>query len=175
MGVPGATKLHVINKMLAAPGHRFRVRVLDQLGWALQPDVVVGRGLQLTALKTPVIGDRVNLGPSLILDLRGGVTIGSDVDIAGDVTLWTADHDPDSAKHSYRERPVSIGNRCWIGHGAEILPGSIIPDGVVIGARAVVAGSLEPDGIYGGNPLRRIRDRNPAAMQRLSVWRQPWQ
>ena len=175
MGAPGATKLHLVNRLLAAPGHRFRVAVLNRLGWQLEPDVVVGRGLRVTALLNPTVGDRVNLGPSLILDLRGGLAIGSDVDIAGDVTVWTADHDPDSPRHAYRERPVSIGNRCWIGHGAEILPGSVIPDGVVIGARAVVAGTLEPDGIYAGNPLRRIRDRNPEAMRRLNVWRQPWQ
>jgi len=54
---------------------------------------------------------------------------------------------------------VIIGNDVWIGEGARILSGAIIGDGVVIGAGCVVRGTLEPYGVYTGNPIAFRRKR----------------
>ena len=69
---------------------------------------------------------------------------------------------------------VTIGNDVWIGQDAFILSGTVIPNGCVIGARSVVSGSLEPYGIYVGNPARLLRFRLPpfiiAKIQEISWW-----
>jgi acetyltransferase-like isoleucine patch superfamily enzyme len=54
---------------------------------------------------------------------------------------------------------IDIGNDVWIGYGAMLLPGANIPDGVVIGANAVISKPLEPYGIYVGNPARLLKFR----------------
>lgn len=67
-----------------------------------------------------------------------------------------------------------IGNDVWIGQGAAILPGARIGDGVIIGARAVVAGAVPPYCIVAGNPARIVRRRFPeevvVRLTRIAWW-----
>ena len=56
--------------------------------------------------------------------------------------------------------PVKIGNGCWIGGGAIILPGVTIGDGSVIGAGSVVTKDIPANCVAVGNPCRAIRQIN---------------
>jgi acetyltransferase-like isoleucine patch superfamily enzyme len=56
--------------------------------------------------------------------------------------------------------PIVIGNNVWIGRNCLIMPGTVIEDGVVIGANSLVKGTLKKDTIYAGNPVQEIRQRN---------------
>jgi acetyltransferase-like isoleucine patch superfamily enzyme len=57
-------------------------------------------------------------------------------------------------------REVIIGNACWIGSRVIILPGTIIEDGVVVQAGAVLFGKIPKGAVVGGNPWRIIKYRN---------------
>jgi len=52
-----------------------------------------------------------------------------------------------------------VGNDVWIGYEALMLPGAKIGDGAIIGARAVVAGTIPPYSIAIGNPAKILRMR----------------
>lgn len=52
-----------------------------------------------------------------------------------------------------------IGNDVWIGYEALVLPGAKIGNGAIVGARAVVTGTIPPYAIAAGNPARIIRMR----------------
>ncbi len=54
---------------------------------------------------------------------------------------------------------ILIGNDVWIGHGAIVLSGVHLADGVVVGAGAVVTKSVPPYAIVVGNPARTIKYR----------------
>lgn len=54
-------------------------------------------------------------------------------------------------------RPVRIGPNVWIGFEATILPGVIIGEGAVIGARSVVTENVPPFTVVAGNPSRIVR------------------
>lgn len=56
--------------------------------------------------------------------------------------------------------PVRLGRHVILGAGAVVLPEATIGEGSAVGAGAVVSRSLEPWGIYGGSPPRRIRGRS---------------
>lgn len=56
-----------------------------------------------------------------------------------------------------------IGNDVWIGREAVIMPGVTIGDGAIVGARAVVAGSVPAYAVVAGNPARVVRHRFDAA------------
>ncbi|HIJ37536.1 MAG TPA: acyltransferase [Rhodospirillaceae bacterium] len=64
-----------------------------------------------------------------------------------------------SAYRSVKQAPVLIGRHVIIGAGSVILPGVEIAEGCAIGALSLVVQSLEPWGIYGGVPVRRLKDR----------------
>jgi phosphonate metabolism protein (transferase hexapeptide repeat family) len=76
-----------------------------------------------------------------------------------------------------RAEKVMVGNDCWIGHAAIILPGVSIGDGAVIAAGAVVSRDVPPYTIVGGVPARPIRKRFPDAvaqrLQRVAWWDWP--
>jgi chloramphenicol O-acetyltransferase type B len=63
---------------------------------------------------------------------------------------------------------IVIGNDVWIGRGALVLSGTKIGDGAVVGARAVVSGTVAPYAVVVGNPAQEVRKRfDPDTVQRL--------
>lgn len=100
----------------------------------------------------------INFG-AVILD-GAKVTIGRNTLIAPGVHIYTAEHPLDADERDEWEdcRPVTIGERCWIGGHATICPGVTIGDRCVIAAGAVVAGDIPSDSLAAGVPARVIRD-----------------
>jgi acetyltransferase-like isoleucine patch superfamily enzyme len=104
------------------------------------------------------------------------VTIGNRVLIAPNVTILTERHDKDV--QSRRDgvvyaRPVTIGDDCWIGAGATILPGVTIGNGTTIGAGSVVTKDIPSFSVAWGVPARVIHgvddpDAADAAQYRAS-------
>lgn len=76
------------------------------------------------------------------------------------VTVATAGHPilPELRVQGYQyNAPVRIGNNCWIGAGALIMPGITIGDNVVIGAGSVVTKDIPSGVVAVGNPCRILR------------------
>jgi acetyltransferase-like isoleucine patch superfamily enzyme len=89
------------------------------------------------------------------------VHIGKDVAIGPGVKIITNKHSTfDIWTYDDRE-PVYIGDRCWIGANAVILPGVCLGEGTVVGAGAIVTKSF-PYGhcVIAGNPAKKIRRHN---------------
>lgn len=94
-----------------------------------------------------------------ILD-EGKVTIGKNVQIAPNVSIYTAGHPihPDSRNSGYEYGiPVAIGDNVWIGGNAVIMPGVVIGSNTVIGAGSVVTKNIPDWSVAAGNPCRVIR------------------
>ncbi|NJM05053.1 acyltransferase [Candidatus Gracilibacteria bacterium] len=64
----------------------------------------------------------------------------------------------ETQKQGYPIAPVTVGRYVFIGAGAKILPGVNIGDGALVSAGAIVAKSVEPFQIVGGNPASVIGD-----------------
>ncbi len=87
------------------------------------------------------------------------VKIGEDVIFGPGVHIYAATHPKDALKRRdvfESGKPVSIGDDCWIGGRAVILPGVTIGNRCIIGAGAVVVKNV-PDGqTVVGNPAKSI-------------------
>ena len=65
-----------------------------------------------------------------------------------------------SAFFDWRKRQrVSIGNDCWVGHKAIILPGITIGNGAVVAAGAVVTKDVAPYTVVAGVPAKLVSKR----------------
>lgn len=118
-----------------------------------------------TQKSTISVGKGVSIHAHCCLYGYGGIEIGNDVRIAAHTAIFSGDHNFANPNKRITEQGITakkviIGNDVWIGAGVKILPGTIIPDGCVIGASSVVKGELEPYGVYAGIPVRKIKSRN---------------
>ena len=114
-------------------------------------------------------GSRPGYSNACYIQATNGIEIGDYVLIGPGVGLISADHDPaDPGKHRDAP-PIKIGNRCWIGKNAVILPGVELGDRVVVGAGAVVTRSFPARSIIAGVPAKIIRrvDAQPAQDNRV--------
>lgn len=67
-----------------------------------------------------------------------------------------------------------VGNDCWIGREAVLMPGATLGNGVIVGTRAVVTGHVPDYAIVAGNPAKIIRmrfsDSDIAKLLDLAWW-----
>ena len=88
-----------------------------------------------------------------------GITIKDFTLVAANVTILCHEHifREEHDRSMSLMKPVVIGERCFIGVGAMILPGVTIGDDCVVGAAAVVHKDVPAGSICAGNPARIIR------------------
>ena len=122
------------------------------------------------------IGNNVHIqfGCKFFADARGGITIGDGCIFAHDVQILTRNHNYDSDDlefipydQQYIEKPVVIGEYCWIGARATILPGVKIGKGVVIATCTVVTKDIPDYAVVGGNPASIIKYRSKEKFEEL--------
>jgi acetyltransferase-like isoleucine patch superfamily enzyme len=107
-----------------------------------------------------IVGEKATLdGRKQLKDSDGGLEIGSHVDIASDVMIWTSQHDLTSPTMQALEKKVMIGDYVFIGPRAIILPGVSIGKGAVVAAGAVVTKDVEPLSMVAGVPAKEIGKR----------------
>jgi maltose O-acetyltransferase len=90
------------------------------------------------------------------------IRIGVNVLFGPNVQLYTATHpvDPGERRKGLEyDKPISIGNDCWIGGSAIILPGVTIGGRSIVGAGSVVTKDVSTDSVVAGNPARPV-ERN---------------
>lgn len=105
------------------------------------------------------IGENTCINRYCVLDGRGGLSIGDNVNISAEAAIYTGGHIIDSAGFDYYEKPVEIGNRVWIGTRAMIMPGVKIGEGAMVLPAAVVTDDVLPYEIVGGVPAKVIGTR----------------
>lgn len=108
------------------------------------------------------IGNNSALG----LDARvsGPLSIGNDVMMGPNVSIYTQNHETENIYKPMRlqtapKKKVTIGNDCWIGANAVLLPGVTVGNGAIVGAGAIVTHDVPERAVVGGNPARVIKIR----------------
>lgn len=158
----------MLRYVMQVPVRALRHGILRLLGMQLGDGSVIFMGSEIRSPAKIIIGCRSIVGHGCVLDGRGGLRIGSDVNLSSNAMVWTAQHDPQSPHFETRFAPVVINDRAWISCRTVILPGVTIGEGAVVAAGAVVTKSVESYTLVGGIPARPIGKRNPNLTYRLS-------
>jgi maltose O-acetyltransferase len=107
------------------------------------------------------IGDGTWINTACYFDCTAPIAIGANCNIAMGVMFCTSTHVPgDEARRAgpSTSAPIVVGDGCWIGARATLLPGVAIAPGCVVAAGAVVTRDTEPHRLYGGVPARPLGD-----------------
>lgn len=112
-------------------------------------------------------GINIQLGPQTYLNAGctildcATVSIGAQSQLGPNVQIYCAEHHKDPVKRCVDgleiAKPVTIGDRVWIGGGAIVLAGVTIGDGAVIGAGSVVTRDVAAGQVVVGNPARPLK------------------
>lgn len=120
------------------------------------------------------VGRGTVVGSRALLDGRRGIEIGANVNLGGEVAVFTLQHDVRSPTFGPKGGPVRIGDRAWISFRTTVLPGITIGEGAVVAAGAVVTKNVPPYTIVGGVPAVPIGERPEDLHYELADARAPW-
>jgi hypothetical protein len=86
------------------------------------------------------------------------IYIGKGTYIAPNVGLITSNHDTNDLERHQDGQDIHVGENCWIGMNAVVLPGVILGNRTIVAAGAVVVRSF-PEGniVIGGIPARELK------------------
>ena len=94
------------------------------------------------------------------------ITIGADVLIGPNCSLYTAVHPTESGPRRAKWEscePITLEDNVWLGGSVTVCPGVTIGENSIIGAGAVVTRSIPANSIAVGNPARVIKALDPRA------------
>lgn len=121
------------------------------------------------------IGNCVHIATFCALYGKFGIEIGDDVNLSSRVTVYSTSDDysgewmtgPIAEEAHIHDigRKIVIERLSIIGAGSVLLPGSIIREGVAVGAMSMVKTELLPWQMYAGIPARRIKERSRKMLQ----------
>ena len=119
------------------------------------------------------IGDRCWIGERVCINNPAQLTIGSDSCVSQECFLITGSHDLATMRETFS--PITIGNGVWLTTRTIVVSdayGLTIADDVVVTPGSVVARSLGGPTtgvqiVYGGNPVRKIREVSLAPTEEL--------
>lgn len=167
--IAGALETNAYRVIEIIPINVVRILTLRLLGATVGRGVAINHGIQVRVPRRLAIGNDVFLAEDVILDARGGLSIGDHTSINSRAQIWTAQHDWQAPDFAYVQAPTSIGAWCWISANVVVLPGVTIGEGTVVAAGSVVTKDLEPWILAAGTPARKIRDRPDVRGYRLNA------
>ena len=151
---------YLIEIVLWLPCHPFRrlvcMAIMKEFHWSS----AIYRNVDLRSPYRICIGQNTTINKRCVIDGRGRVKIGSNVDIAQDTCIWTEQHDYNSPFYQSVDKEVVIDDYVWIASRATILPGVRIGRGAVIACGAIVTKDVPPLAIVAGVPAKIIGKRD---------------
>jgi acetyltransferase-like isoleucine patch superfamily enzyme len=151
---------NVVNRL---PFRMWRHRLYQALGVTFEDprSGCIMLGAEIHAPHRLTIGRNSVIGPRAMLDARGGITIGRDVNITGGVRFMTAKHDVQDPDFTAVYSPIDVGDRAWVTLGVTVLGGVTLGEGAVAAANATVTKDVPAFTIVSGTPAQAVGKRNP--------------
>ena len=90
---------------------------------------------------------------------NGSIKLEENVTLSPNVKIYAIAQDPHSKNFDTIAKPVLIKENAWICADVTILPGVIIGKNAVVASKAIVNKSVNENEIWGGNPIKKIKNR----------------
>ena len=139
------------------PFHAWRAFLLRLFGASLGTGCHIYPSVKIWAPWNLKMDNFVGVGDDATLYCMDKIEIGDYAVISQGAHLCGGTHDYNSANFQLVVKPIVICAHAWVCAEAFIHPGVVVPEGAVIGARAVAGDSLEQAwAVYAGNPCRQV-------------------
>jgi acetyltransferase-like isoleucine patch superfamily enzyme len=141
------------------PSRRARMAYYRRAGLTAEDRVVIHRGLEYRNAGGITIGAGTIVGFDCILDGRGELVLGQNVNLSSEVAIWTMQHDHRDPQFGVVARRVVVEDRAWLSFRCTVLPGVTIGEGAVVAAGAVVTADVPAFAVMAGVPAVQVSER----------------
>ncbi len=138
---------------------RLKRTLLRAFGARVGRDVVIKPSVQIKFPWRLVLDDYAQLGEHVWLDNLAPIHIGAHATVSQGCYLTTGNHDFRHPHFRLRTAPIVIEAGCWIAARCTLGPGTHCQSHSVLLLGSVASGTLEPFGIYRGNPAVKVGER----------------
>ena len=138
----------------------FRKLYLKLFGIKIGKKSSIHRNCKFFHVGKIIIGNNCTINFGCYLDNRRGIYIGNNVGIAHNSKIYTLGHDFNDSSFNTKGAPVIIEDNVFIFSNALIMPGVTIGEGAIVLSGSVITKNVEPWSVVGGNPAKKIRERN---------------
>ena len=156
LGMKQTELLFRLNHTLPRSGEYFTA-LKELFGNNIGEGSYIAPPLSGAAIERLKIGSNVFINSNLLAMSRGGITIEDDVQIAGNVSLLSNNHDLYD-RQILLCKPILIQKGAWIGAAVSILAGVSIGRYAVVGAGSVVTKDIPDYCVAVGNPAKVIKE-----------------
>lgn len=154
----------VLFQISTIPSVHLRIWLYKGLGVKMGKNVTIHFRTEVRCPERLTLGDGTIIGDNAILDARRGLTMGRNVNLSSNVSIYTLQHDHrdpnfDCPPEDKVKLSVEIDDRVWLGSNVIVLPGVHIGEGAVCCAGCVVTKDVEPYSVVAGIPAKRVSER----------------
>ncbi|ASB50539.1 WcaF family extracellular polysaccharide biosynthesis acetyltransferase [Alkalitalea saponilacus] len=144
------------------PSSGIKLFFLRLFGAKLGKNVVIKPGVNIKYPWNIEIGDYTWIGERVWIDSLGSVKIGANCCLSQGSMILNGNHDYTSPTFDLQVKPIILEHGVWIGAHAVVTPGTLCGSHSVLSVNSVASKTLEPYGIYRGNPAIKVRERSIA-------------
>ena len=145
------------------PSSAIRVSLLRLFGAKIGEKCLCPHAIRVKYPWNLKIGDRVWIGDGVWIYNQDQITIGSDVCISQKTFLTCGSHEY-KTNMDLKVAPIVIEDGVWISSMCVVQMGTTIGRDTLVTPLSVVHRSLDANGIFAGNPCKRIGDRLPLSI-----------
>jgi putative colanic acid biosynthesis acetyltransferase WcaF len=154
---------YIINVLLFQwhlnPSSRLKVAMLRRFGAKIGRGVVIKPGVNIKYPWHLSVGDYSWIGEDVWIDNLADVTIGANCCISQGSLLLCGNHNYKSSTFELIVKPIKIYDGAWVCAKSVVCPGVNVGENAVLTVGSIATSSLEPNGVYQGNPAILKRSR----------------
>ena len=158
----GALRFAIYN-IGTIPSNRLRKLIYRMLCGRIESKVTIHFRTEIRCPRQLRIGKGTIIGDNAILDARSGLTLGENVNLSSNVSIYTLQHDHRDpyfgCNETQKKMSVEIDDRAWLGSNVIVLPGVHIGEGAVCCAGCVVTKDVPPYTVVAGIPAKKVGER----------------
>ena len=141
------------------PLHGWRAFLLRLFGARMGKGTHIYPGVRIWAPWNLDCGDAAGVASGAILYNQGFITIGKRAVVSQGAHLCAGTHDHEQPGFPLITMPITVGAEAWLGAECFVLPGVVIGEGAVVGARAVVVKDAPAWMVCVGHPAKPVKPR----------------
>ncbi len=105
------------------------------------------------------IGDHTWIGENVWIDNLAKIQIGSNVSLSQGAMLLTGNHNYSKSTFDLMVDEILLEDGVWICAKAVVCPGVTCHEHSILSVNSIATSSLEPFGVYRGNPATKYKNR----------------